>query len=662
MHRWLKRRPALGISRALLPFLVLASLPLHFSCASLGGGQAAVSSAQSDAGDPDRVMQELEEAIRRRDLNAYAACFWEEATLFSVMADGRSLSISGIQAIRDRQEAWLREQGDAAKIYRFPDPEKLDPASTFLGIPEYIYNDPNAPTIESFQFVQKDGGWKIYRHFVSTRFLDKPKVGPFQEWIDTDRDGVLSVEEQRTLYYEVWRMTLRAEPVDNALQEFFDWDGNGEIDEREMYQARETLFLDRLRRVQSEFPGFAWTYIHDGKGFIDIHSVTPLIGRIFNRYPDTMGLVESETDRRFDIDKDGYISRVEVIVYAELIGRITALIPEWPDYSRQSEGSPEEIRRWADYDRDGILTRLEREDLGYLLFGALMRRDGPALSPVERGFDTNRDFWLEPVENEDALGAFNRALKRVYASPGAAQEKRDLLALVDTDGNGSLDPEELEAFERDLMSPGNWPFDQPARNAFERAIDTNRNGTLDGHEVQLFFSGVITSAAEELFGIDDARPTETAADAITPEGPAETLPAATVPAVHRIAVMGVASSADTVDVRLQDVYISFLEDSFVNSRQVKVVDRKHIESLLKEYEFQQGGLVDQQTAVKIGKLAGADGIAIAVISSYESSYYLQIKLIATETGEIVGSSIVETKERGELPKLCDRAVLALFRM
>ena len=92
-----------------------------------------------------------------------------------------------------------------------------------------------------------------------------------------------------------------------------------------------------------------------------------------------------------------------------------------------------------------------------------------------------------------------------------------------------------------------------------------------------------------------------------------------------------------------------------------MVDRKHIEELLKEHEFQQGMLVDQQSAVRIGRLAGADGIAIAVISAYESSYYLQLKLIATETGEIVGSSIVETVERGELPKLCDRAVELLFR-
>ena len=661
MHRWLMTRLVLRIFRATMPFLVLASMSLCFSCATPGGGQAAFPPAQSGAGGPDLVMQELEQAVRERDLKAYAACFWEEATRFAVTADGRSLPLNGIQAIRDHQEAWFRENGEVAGTFRFPDPEKLDPASTFLGIPEYIYNDPAAPTVESFQFVQKDGVWKIYYHFVSERFLDRPKAGPFQEWIDTDRDGFLSMEEQRALYYEVWRVAMRAGPADNALQEYFDWNGDGEIDDREMHQARQALFSDRLRRVEFVFPSFAWTYIHDGKGFIDSHSVSPMIDRLFGRYPDTTGPVESQLDRRFDLDNDMYISRVEVIVYAELIGRITALIPEWPDYSRQSEGSPEEIRRWADYDRDGILTRLEREDLGYTLYGALMRNDGPAFTLVERHFDADRNFWLEPQEGAAALAAFQEALGRVYASPSASEEKRNLLWLIDTDGNGTLDPEELEAFERELLAPDNWPFDQPARNALEQAIDTNRNGTLEGQEVQLFFSGVITAAAEELFDIRDARPIRAVAASLPAGLPAAASPAATAPAVRRIAVMGVASSADAVDLRVQDVFISFLENSFVNSRQVKVVDRKHIEELLKEHEFQQGMLVDQQSAVKIGRLAGADGIAIAVISSYESSFYLQIKLIATETGEIVGSGLVETKDRGELPRLCDRAVEALFR-
>lgn len=179
--------------------LVLAACPFLLSCATTAPGASTGFPFES----PDRVMERLEQAVRERDLEAYTACFWEEATRFTVAADGRSLPLNGIEAIRAHQEAWFSENGEAAPVFQFPDPEKLDPASTFLGIPEYIYNDPAAPTVESFQFVRKDGVWKIYYHFLSERYLDRPKAGPFQEWSDADGDGFLSMDEQRTLYYEV---------------------------------------------------------------------------------------------------------------------------------------------------------------------------------------------------------------------------------------------------------------------------------------------------------------------------------------------------------------------------------------------------------------------------------------------------------------------------
>ena len=102
------------------------------------------------------------------------------------------------------------------------------------------------------------------------------------------------------------------------------------------------------------------------------------------------------------------------------------------------------------------------------------------------------------------------------------------------------------------------------------------------------------------------------------------------------------------------------ENAFVNLGSVTIVERRNMEELFKEIEFQLSGMVDPQTAVRIGMMAGADVIAIGEISELEGYYFLNIKVIDVETSEILGSSIDRTDNSESFLSLANNVVNKLF--
>ena len=90
------------------------------------------------------------------------------------------------------------------------------------------------------------------------------------------------------------------------------------------------------------------------------------------------------------------------------------------------------------------------------------------------------------------------------------------------------------------------------------------------------------------------------------------------------------------------------------------IDRNSIEKIIEEYNFQTAGLTDEQTAVEIGKLAGAEIIVTGSIGGDGSNFYLQLRLIDVETAEVVASSLGAAKIENEFLKMSSQAVERLF--
>ena len=79
-----------------------------------------------------------------------------------------------------------------------------------------------------------------------------------------------------------------------------------------------------------------------------------------------------------------------------------------------------------------------------------------------------------------------------------------------------------------------------------------------------------------------------------------------------------------------------------------------------EMELQLSGMVDESTAVKIGKLSGAEVIAIGSVYEFGGLHYLNVQLLAVETAEIVGSSIAVAEGTAGFLEMANQAVYKLF--
>jgi len=72
----------------------------------------------------------------------------------------------------------------------------------------------------------------------------------------------------------------------------------------------------------------------------------------------------------------------------------------------------------------------------------------------------------------------------------------------------------------------------------------------------------------------------------------------------------------------------------VNARKFRVVDRRNLDVIRAEQQFQLSGDVDDETAVSIGHLIGAAYVITGSITTWESNNYLRLRVINVETGQI----------------------------
>ena len=128
----------------------------------------------------------------------------------------------------------------------------------------------------------------------------------------------------------------------------------------------------------------------------------------------------------------------------------------------------------------------------------------------------------------------------------------------------------------------------------------------------------------------------------------------------KLAVINIVINTRGISADILNAITDFIINAFVNKGIGTVVDRKNIADIMKEYSFQQSDLVDINTVVRIGKLAGADFIVTGSISMIEGIYYLNLQVKNVSTGEIVGSNIANTNSRSNFLEMCNEAVNKLF--
>jgi TolB-like protein len=106
----------------------------------------------------------------------------------------------------------------------------------------------------------------------------------------------------------------------------------------------------------------------------------------------------------------------------------------------------------------------------------------------------------------------------------------------------------------------------------------------------------------------------------------------TIPKKSKLVVLNINSDNE----RLANYIIEELTIQIVNDENFTVVDRRHLEELRQEMDFQLSGEVSDETAQSIGKKLGASGIISGAISKMGNMYRLRVQSIEVETARIQG--------------------------
>ncbi len=110
---------------------------------------------------------------------------------------------------------------------------------------------------------------------------------------------------------------------------------------------------------------------------------------------------------------------------------------------------------------------------------------------------------------------------------------------------------------------------------------------------------------------------------------------------------------DSPTARLDDMELGFAElfqSALTEVSGVRLVERQVLEKILSEQNLTEAGLVDDSTAVALGKLAGANVLLTGSFLELESQLSIQIRTMNTATGTIIGTARVagETSQFDEL--------------
>lgn len=453
------------------------------------------------------------------------------------------------------------------------------------------------------------------------------------ERLDINQNGRIEPHELEEIRQIFSRIEKRPHRVENDEDRFFDLNGNQSVEIEEIKQIGNYLMKIRdnftptqpdfqeEKRVENLMEELADI---NGDGIIQPNEYNQ-VRRAF-RGPHK---VKSEFDRRIDFNHNNMVEEFEIA-----------------KAQRTADMSPDKMEEQQE-------ERVQTQ------------------TPVDAIFDLNDDGFIDEEE-------INIAVK-LLTNPHRSDKKSKIDEIIDFNKNGFISEQELFMAREQYLQP--HPVN-PESN-FDNRLDTNRNGFIEPEEIGVAAgftgNGDLPTFEEriETVMIREESFTEYTEEMLTPEEtstPEETgTPTEEQPETSetpqkkmkgikgkKIALMGFSSNTEDIDSNTSEAISVFIENAFVNIGTAKVVDRQNITKIISEYEFQQSDLSDESTAVKIGKLAGAEIIVIGNINYVGKKYYLNVKLISVETAEIIGSSISMAESDSEFYKMCNSGVSKLF--
>jgi TolB-like protein len=99
-----------------------------------------------------------------------------------------------------------------------------------------------------------------------------------------------------------------------------------------------------------------------------------------------------------------------------------------------------------------------------------------------------------------------------------------------------------------------------------------------------------------------------------------------------------------------------LSVELVNAPGLSVMDRANLKNILAEHKLNESGLVNPESAKKLGQFLGVDVILVGTVISLDEDVSVTVKAISTETAEITAASKATFPKTAEMQQLLFRSV------
>ena len=126
----------------------------------------------------------------------------------------------------------------------------------------------------------------------------------------------------------------------------------------------------------------------------------------------------------------------------------------------------------------------------------------------------------------------------------------------------------------------------------------------------------------------------------------------------RVAVFDPSSSGSSIDEGTKVAIREIISSTIVNAGSYDIVERSLLEKVMQEQKFSNSGLVDDNDATEIGKLAGANKVILSVVTSTGGRNMLSVKIIDVKTASVERQK-VKVVASGELLDVVEPITLAL---
>jgi len=118
---------------------------------------------------------------------------------------------------------------------------------------------------------------------------------------------------------------------------------------------------------------------------------------------------------------------------------------------------------------------------------------------------------------------------------------------------------------------------------------------------------------------------------------------AVLSAKTKVAVINFKNNGQPEFVYLESGIAGMLSTTLAKSRELILVEREQIDKLVSEMNLSQTGLVDQNSAVEIGKISGAEKVVIGSFLNLGKSFRIDAKVVDVATSEIIPNATASSK-------------------